>query len=119
MKKTILLLSLAATLSLPLHAEGPLIPYAFRGVIWYQGESNRGNPRPYQSLFAALITGWRRNWGRGDYPFLFVQLAPFGNKKCPGGVGKIREAQRTRHLLAAEDARRGRSGDVRIPGYTG
>ena len=55
----------------------PLQPYAIRGVIWYQGESNRGNPRQYADLFPTLIKDWRSAWGRGDFPFLFVQLPPF------------------------------------------
>ncbi len=56
----------------------PLQPYALRGVIWYQGESNRGNPKLYGTLFPALIADWRKAWDQGDFPFLFVQIAPFG-----------------------------------------
>lgn len=55
----------------------PLIPYAVKGAIWYQGESNAGNPKAYASLFPAMITDWRKQWGEGDFPFFFVQLAPF------------------------------------------
>jgi sialate O-acetylesterase len=55
----------------------PLIPYAIRGVIWYQGESNAGNAVEYRTLFPAMITAWRQAWGQGDFPFLFVQLANF------------------------------------------
>jgi sialate O-acetylesterase len=55
----------------------PLQPYAFRGVIWYQGESNVGRAQQYQVLFPALIKDWREHWAEGDFPFLFVQLAPF------------------------------------------
>jgi len=55
----------------------PLQPYAIRGVIWYQGESNRGNPAQYADLFPALIKDWRSAWKQGDFPFLFVQLPPF------------------------------------------
>ena len=55
----------------------PLQPFAFRGVIWYQGESNRGNPAQYAKLFPTLIADWRAAWNRGDFPFLFVQLPPF------------------------------------------
>jgi sialate O-acetylesterase len=56
-----------------------LIPYAIRGVIWYQGESNAGPFRAdeYATLFPAMIKNWRDDWGQGDFPFLFVQLAPF------------------------------------------
>lgn len=55
----------------------PLIPYAIKGVIWYQGESNVSNVPLYLKLFPALIKDWRSKWGLGDFPFLFVQLAPF------------------------------------------
>jgi sialate O-acetylesterase len=56
----------------------PLQPYAIRGVIWYQGESNRGNVARYAKLFPALIADWRAAWQQPDLPFLFVQLAPYG-----------------------------------------
>ena len=56
----------------------PLAPYAIRGAIWYQGESNVG---PESSLYydrlKALVTSWRSLWGEGDFPFLAVQICPF------------------------------------------
>jgi len=55
----------------------PLIPYAIRGAIWYQGESNTGNPRQYRTLFPLMIQNWRQNWGLGDFPFYYVQIAPW------------------------------------------
>jgi len=55
----------------------PLIPYAMRGAIWYQGESNLSRAVQYRKLFPTMITDWRERWGQGDFPFLFVQLAPF------------------------------------------
>lgn len=55
----------------------PLMPYAIKGVIWYQGESNVGRAYEYRTLFPAMIRNWREDWGQGDFPFLFVQLAPF------------------------------------------
>lgn len=66
----------------------PLQPYAIRGVIWYQGEANVGRERQYQQLFPALISDWRRAWGVGDFPFLFVQIAPYSSM-----TPEIREAQ--------------------------
>jgi sialate O-acetylesterase len=66
----------------------PLQPYAIRGVIWYQGESNNSDPLLYRKLFPSLIQSWRKQWGQGDFPFLFVQIAPFKDMK-PG----LREAQ--------------------------
>ena len=53
----------------------PLIPYALKGVIWYQGESNggKGETSQYLKCFSGMITDWRQRWGIGDFPFLFVQ----------------------------------------------
>ena len=53
----------------------PLIPYAIKGVIWYQGESNAGRAFQYRELFKTMITDWRTQWNQGDFPFYFVQLA--------------------------------------------
>ncbi|KAF0174225.1 MAG: sialate O-acetylesterase [Limisphaerales bacterium] len=55
----------------------PLVPYAIRGALWYQGESNNGEGMLYFEKKKALIGGWRSLWGQGSFPFLFVQLAPF------------------------------------------
>ncbi len=48
-----------------------------KGFIWYQGESNTARPDEYAALFSSMITDWREQWGQGDLPFLFVQLANF------------------------------------------
>jgi sialate O-acetylesterase len=55
----------------------PLIPYGFKGAIWYQGESNAGRPELYRELMPLMIKNWRDDWKQGEFPFLFVQLAPF------------------------------------------
>ena len=57
----------------------PLTPFPIRGVIWYQGESNSALERAplYSRLFRTLIEDWRRQWGVGDFPFLYVQIANF------------------------------------------
>jgi sialate O-acetylesterase len=55
----------------------PLAPYGLRGAIWDQGESNANQPDPYAELLPALMSSWRRVWGQGDFPFLYVQLANF------------------------------------------
>jgi len=66
----------------------PVIGYGIRGCLWYQGESNSRQAKEYQTLFPALIADWREKWGQGEFPFLFVQIAPY-NLMPP----EIREAQ--------------------------
>ncbi len=73
----------------------PLIPYAIKGVIWYQGESNAGRACQYRTLFPVMIRDWRSRWGY-DFPFLFVQLANYmKDKDQPADYGwaELREAQ--------------------------
>jgi sialate O-acetylesterase len=55
----------------------PLLNYAIKGAIWYQGEANTTKPREYQHLLTTLIKDWRSRWKQGDFPFIFVQLANF------------------------------------------
>ena len=55
----------------------PLIPYNIRGVIWYQGEANTENPKQYETLFPTMIKNWRKDWQLGDFPFYYVQIAPY------------------------------------------
>lgn len=75
----------------------PLIPYGIRGVIWYQGESNAGRAYQYRTLFAEMIRDWRAQWGQGDVPFLFVQLANFMEPQTDpneaSAWAELREAQ--------------------------
>lgn len=58
----------------------PILPYAIRGVLWYQGENNVLAIEEYKALFPFLIREWRRLWKQGDFPFFFVQIANFGGK---------------------------------------
>jgi len=68
----------------------PVIPYAIRGVIWYQGESNAPAWAEYHAVLSAMITGWRDHWGQGNFPFLIVQLPRYlGGQNWP----EMREAQ--------------------------
>ncbi|MBN2012179.1 9-O-acetylesterase [candidate division KSB1 bacterium] len=74
----------------------PLIPYAIRGAIWYQGESNAERAYQYQTLFPNMINDWRLHWGQGEFPFLFVQLANYkANSPEPvdDSWAELREAQ--------------------------
>jgi len=90
----------------------PLIPYAIRGVIWYQGESNNGKPFEYRTLFPRMIADWREKWGRGDFPFFFVQICPY-----QAMTPELREAQfltwkHTPHTAMAVTVDVGEAGNI-------
>jgi sialate O-acetylesterase len=70
----------------------PLIPYAIKGVIWYQGEENGHKGYEYRALFPNMISDWREKWGQGDFPFIFVQL-PNYNESVMQVWPFLREAQ--------------------------
>ena len=83
----------------------PIAGFGMRGVIWYQGEGNAdaANAANYRTLFPTMIADWRKRWEQGDFPFLFVQLAPFGKIRTEPITNKnsmesnwaeLREAQR-------------------------
>ncbi|HTU23396.1 MAG TPA: sialate O-acetylesterase [Gemmataceae bacterium] len=74
----------------------PLQPYAIKGAIWYQGESNAGRAYQYRTLFPTMIQSWRETWKQGDFPFFFVQLAPFKaivSEPQESAWAELREAQ--------------------------
>jgi sialate O-acetylesterase len=71
----------------------PLIPYGIRGVVWYQGESNCERAFQYRKLFPALINNWRTVWKQGDFPFYYVQIAPFNSWYKPFECAELCEAQ--------------------------
>ena len=74
----------------------PIRHYRVKGAIWYQGETNAGNPAPYADYLKALITNWRELWQWPDMPFLLVQLPNFMEKKdrpTDSGWARIRDAQ--------------------------
>lgn len=74
----------------------PLQNFSIKGVIWYQGETNASRGEEYKTLFPALIRNWRETWGRGEFPFLFVQLANYMAAKDQPGESdwaELREAQ--------------------------
>lgn len=58
----------------------PLLPLTFKGVIWYQGESNDNHAFKYRQVFANMINSWRKEWNQGDFPFYFVQIASHKDK---------------------------------------
>jgi sialate O-acetylesterase len=76
----------------------PLIPFTIKGVLWYQGESNRSEPEKYNMLFPAMVKDWRTRWGIGDFPFYYVQIAPYtysnnGAFNTAENTAFLREAQ--------------------------
>ena len=87
----------------------PLAPYAISGVVWYQGESNTGNPAPYADYLKKLIGCWRNLWQELQMPFVIAQLANYDGRQQTGfprpitpqtepmnsGWAQLREAQRT------------------------
>ncbi len=73
----------------------PVVPYTIKGAIWYQGESNVGRAEQYRRLFPKMIESWRAVWDLGDFPFYFVQIAPYryADPARPESA-ELREAQR-------------------------
>lgn len=70
--------------------------YTIKGAIWYQGESNASRAYQYRNLFPLMISSWRNEWGQGDFPFYWVQLADFKAEKsdpAESDWAELREAQ--------------------------
>ncbi|WP_437231023.1 sialate O-acetylesterase [Planctomicrobium sp. SH661] len=78
----------------------PLAPYAIRGAIWYQGESNAGRAYQYRELMPAMIQSWRDAWGQGDFPFYQVQLANFFESKDQPAESAWAELREAQHMAA-------------------
>jgi len=75
----------------------PLVPFALRGAIWYQGEANviTKDGMLYYEKMKALVNGWRELWGQGDFPFYFVEIAPLGGPTYEDDkLPKLWDAQR-------------------------
>ncbi|MCK4991410.1 MAG: 9-O-acetylesterase, partial [Bacteroidales bacterium] len=70
----------------------PLKNMAFKGAIWYQGESNQTRAMQYRTIFPGMIEDWRATWKQGDFPFYFVQIAPYNYGHDETSV-ELREAQ--------------------------
>jgi sialate O-acetylesterase len=72
----------------------PIVNYKIRGAIWYQGEANVGRADQYEKIFPLMIQNWRNAWKEKDFPFYFVQIAPYvysGVDSCASVL--LREAQ--------------------------
>jgi sialate O-acetylesterase len=79
----------------------PVVGYSIKGCIWYQGESNYTDPDLYEKLFEKMVKEWRTQWGLGDFPFYYAQIAPFNYAQFPQeerkekyNSGYLRDAQR-------------------------
>ncbi len=79
----------------------PVIGYTIKGAIWYQGETNYDRPDQYEQLFPAMVKLWRHEWGQGNFPFYFAQIAPFSYSSLPATIQNeklnsayLRDAQR-------------------------
>ncbi len=72
----------------------PMIGFTVKGILWYQGEHNRRYPALYAKLFPTMVADWRKRWDNGEFPFYYVQIAPYGS---PVGFNPytpfLREAQ--------------------------
>ncbi len=71
----------------------PFVPYGIAGAIWYQGEANVGHAEEYTRTFPLMVKAWREKWNQGDFPFYYVQIAPY-DYGTNGHSEEIREAQR-------------------------
>lgn len=72
----------------------PLINYTIKGFLWYQGESNRDNADVYKELMPAFVKDLRTKWGQGDFPFYFVEIAPYNYEGANGtSAARLREVQ--------------------------
>ncbi len=71
----------------------PFVGYAMAGAIWYQGEANVGHAEEYSRTFPLMVKAWREKWNQGDFPFYYVQIAPY-DYGTNGHSEEIREAQR-------------------------
>lgn len=97
----------------------PLVGYGIRGAIWYQGESNEKDGRHYQPKLESLITGWRKAWNQGDFPFHFVQLPGIGSSSVEnpaGGDGRAEIRQAFFETMALENTGMAVTIDVGSPG---
>ena len=89
----------------------PLRPFAIRGAIWYQGESNSSQPAAYEKLLPAMIADWRKAWG-AELPFLFVQLAPYRDTHLAFREAQLHILQKTPHTAMAVNTDVGDAGNI-------
>jgi sialate O-acetylesterase len=79
----------------------PIVGYTIKGCLWYQGEANADRPDQYEKLFPAMVAQWRNEWGQGNFPFYFAQIAPYNYAQFPAPTrteknnsAYLRDAQR-------------------------
>ena len=92
----------------------PLIPYGIRGVTWYQGENNvhQNDVEKYAGRMQAMVASWRAKWGEGDWPFLFVQIAPYGKYRGHPESLPLMWEQQTRALSMISNSGMAATGDI-------
>ena len=85
-----------------------ILPYAIKGALWYQGESNSPTANIYQHIMETLITDWREQWAQGNFPFIYVQLANIGKTydsiPAKGGAEAIKREAQLKNLSLPETA---------------
>ena len=67
----------------------PLQNYTIKGFLWYQGESNVGKYKTYPERLKTMVELWRKEWGLGELPFYYVEIAPFGSRETNWGLGEL------------------------------
>jgi sialate O-acetylesterase len=73
----------------------PVVPYSIKGAIWYQGEANVGRAAQYEKIFPLMINNWRKAWNIGNFPFYYIQIAPYiyGDDVNAASSAELRDAQ--------------------------
>lgn len=71
----------------------PIAGYGIKGAIWYQGEQNRDNPELYSKLFPDMVKQWRMEWGMGNFPFYYAQIAPYLFKRSTNIPESLRKLE--------------------------
>ena len=93
----------------------PLLPYALKGVAWYQGESNNGRADQYGATLAALIGNWRQDFNQGNFPFLIVQIAPYKGTRPELRDGQLDVARRVPNTALIVTTDCGDANDIHPP----
>jgi sialate O-acetylesterase len=96
----------------------PVAPYSIRGMVWYQGENNvhQGDVSDYATMMQAMVGSWRKLWGQGEFPFFYVQIAPYGKYPKSGSPLPEMWEQQTRSLAIIPSSGMAAISDLGNPG---